>query len=289
MALNRLPWFFVGALALTPSACERSTPNHEAAPIAATAAPLGTNVVTIVAQEYALQLPDTIPAGLTTFKLRNDGKQIHEAVLVRLDDGKTGGDVIATSKTPGPDPAWVHWVGGPAAAIPGSGQQQPNVTMMLAPGHYAVLCGIPGSDGRPHWLSGMFKDFTVSPPATAAAAPTSDAVIGLVDYDFQVSTPITASTHSVRITNGGMQDHHMIIFRLAPGKSMADLLAWLDTPKGPPPMTWASGAGTLSPGNVAYLNADFPPGEYVLLCFLPDTHDGKTHITHGMHKQFTVT
>jgi uncharacterized cupredoxin-like copper-binding protein len=277
-----------GVLALMTSACERSTPGHDtAAAVQAAAAPTAANVVTIVAHEYALQLPDTIPAGLTTFRLRNDGKQTHEAALVRLDDGKTGADVIAGSKTPGPDASWAHWVGGPAAAIPGGGQQ-PSVTVVLAPGHYAVLCGVPGPDGRPHWLSGMFKDFTVSPSATAAAAPTSDAAVTLVDYDFQFATPMTAGTHTVRVTNSGMQDHHMIIFRLAPGKSMADLLTWLNSETGPPPMVWASGAGALSPGTVAYLNADFPPGEYVLLCFLPDTRDGKPHIAHGMRKQFTV-
>ena len=84
-------------LALT--ACHRSTPTRDA-------------VVTIVARDYALQLPDTIPAGLTTFALRNEGALPHEAAFVRLDSGKTIADVMAADTVPGPDPAWMHWIGG---------------------------------------------------------------------------------------------------------------------------------------------------------------------------------
>jgi hypothetical protein len=30
------------------------------------------------------------------------------------------------------------------------------------------------------------------------------------------------------------------------------------------------------------------PGNYVMLCFLPDAKDGKPHLDHGMVKEFTV-
>jgi hypothetical protein len=33
---------------------------------------------------------------------------------------------------------------------------------------------------------------------------------------------------------------------------------------------------------------EFTPGEYGMLCFIPDAKDGKPHIAHGMMKQFTV-
>jgi len=36
------------------------------------------------------------------------------------------------------------------------------------------------------------------------------------------------------------------------------------------------------------VDLDLAPGEYGLLCFLPDAKDGKPHFVHGMHKQITV-
>ena len=36
------------------------------------------------------------------------------------------------------------------------------------------------------------------------------------------------------------------------------------------------------------LTASFTPGDYTLLCFVPDAKDGKPHIAHGMVKNFTV-
>ena len=270
VAHYRITWLVVGTFALT--ACQRSTPARDA-------------VVSIVAREYALQLPDTLPAGPTAFALRNEGTQPHEAAFVRLDSGKTVADVVAADTVPGPDPAWMHWIGGPAS-FPGGPQS--TVTLMLEPGHYAVICGVPGADGKPHFMSGMIRSLTVTPSGPMAAAPTSDIAVRLVDYDFQLATPISAGIHTMAITNGAAQDHHLMMFRLAPGKSIADLLAWLQAAKGPPPLAWASGMTGLSHGNTAYLTVDFIPGTYAMICFLNDDHDNKPHVEHGMQKAFIV-
>jgi hypothetical protein len=258
------------ALAVTAAGCQR-------APTPA--------IVTIVAHEYALQLPDTLPAGVTTVRLRNEGKEPHEAAFVRVDDGKTVADVIAAINTPGPDPAWMHWVGGPAA-FPGGGP--PTVALTLTPGHYVVLCSVPGADGHPHAMSGMIRALTVVPSSQSAATPVSDAAVTMVDYAFRWSAPIRAGTHTLGVTNTATQGHHMILVRLAPGKSLPDLLRWFGDGKGAPPMMWGSGVTDLSPGTTAYITADFSAGTYALLCFLPDVGDGKPHIAHGMQQQFTI-
>src|SRR5216117_759263 len=43
----------------------------------------GPSLITITATDYAFGVPDTIPAGLTTFRLVNQGKELHHANLVR--------------------------------------------------------------------------------------------------------------------------------------------------------------------------------------------------------------
>jgi hypothetical protein len=44
----------------------------------------------------------------------------------------------------------------------------------------------------------------------------------------------------------------------------------------------------MKPGDRELFGVNLEPGEYALLCFVPDDEDGKPHIQHGMAKQFTV-
>jgi hypothetical protein len=48
------------------------------------------------------------------------------------------------------------------------------------------------------------------------------------------------------------------------------------------------GTTVIAKGGVNYITAQFAPGEYGLICFMPDARDGKPHL-HGMMKQFTVS
>ena len=83
----------------------------------------GPNVVTITTTEYAFGMPDTLPAGLTAFRLVNQGKELHHASLVRLGGGKTAADFQAglesAMKSHEPPPAWVTFAGGPNAVTLG--------------------------------------------------------------------------------------------------------------------------------------------------------------------------
>src|SRR5437879_12009987 len=83
----------------------------------------GPNVVTLTATDFAFALPDTIPPGLTTFRLVNRGKELHHGSLVRLRDGKTVADfqaaLAAAMKNHTPPPPWMGFAGGPNAVAPG--------------------------------------------------------------------------------------------------------------------------------------------------------------------------
>ena len=43
------------------------------------------------------------------------------------------------------------------------------------------------------------------------------------------------------------------------------------------------------PGGKAFVEVDLAPGEYGLICFVPDSKDGKGHYRHGMAKKVTVS
>ena len=255
----------------------------------------GPSVVTITATDYAFGMPDTIPAGLTTFRLVNQGKELHHASLVRLGEGKSAADfqagLAAAMKSHTPPPSWMTFAGGPNAVTLGD---TAIATQMLEPGSYAFVCWIPSLDGIPHVMKGMMHPLLVTAgaaPAPAAVEPATDVTIKLTDYDFQLSQPLTAGKHVVRVENTGAQAHEIVIAALAPGKTLGDFIAWEEGgEKGPLPTgEWLGGVTTLDTGGHSQFATTFAPGSYLLLCFWPDAKDGKPHIMHGMAKQITVS
>jgi hypothetical protein len=253
----------------------------------------GPNVVTLTATDYAFALPDTIPAGLTLFRLVNQGKELHHGSLVRLRDGKTVADfqagLAAAMQSHAPPPEWMAFAGGPNAVTVGD---TGIATQVIEPGSYVFVCWIPSLDGVPHVMKGMLHPLVV----TASAAPTTpepatDVTIKLTDYDFQLSQPLTAGTHVVRVENAGAQGHEIAIAALAPGKTLRDFIAWeAGGEKGPLPTgQWLGGVTTLDVSGHSQFTTTFARGSYLLLCFWPDAKDGKPHLLHGMAKEIRIS
>src|SRR5437870_8919628 len=187
----------------------------------------GPSLITITATDYAFGVPDTLPAGLTTFRLVNQGKELHHANLVRLGEGKTVADfqagLAAAMKNHTPPPTWMGFAGGPNAVTLGDTGV---ATQTLEPGSYVFVCWIPSLDGVPHVMKGMMRRLVVTAGAAPAAEPAADVTIKLTDYDFQLSQPLTAGRHVVRVENAGAQAHEIVIAALGPGKTLRDFVAW---------------------------------------------------------------
>lgn len=45
----------------------------------------------------------------------------------------------------------------------------------------------------------------------------------------------------------------------------------------------------MTPGSNTYFDVDLTPGEYILICFVPDAKDGKPHVAHGMMQRVTIS
>ena len=108
-------------------------------------APADPTVVEVTATDYAFAMPDTLPSGVTTFRLINQGAELHHLVLTRIPDGMTAADFARLPE--GPPPAGTVMVGGPNPATPGGTVE---ATLDLAPGQYTVVCIIPSPDGKAH-------------------------------------------------------------------------------------------------------------------------------------------
>jgi hypothetical protein len=248
------------------------------------------NVVTVIAREYAFQMPDSIPAGLTTFRLIDQGKEPHHLYVMKLEEGKKASDMFAALKAMGPaggpPPTWMHPVGGPNAPVVGG---ESNATLMLEPGEYAAFCIIPTPKGAPHFMLGMIKGFTVTPSAKPAAAlPEADLTITLTDYDFVLSQPLTSGRHVIAITNAATQPHEVVINRFSEGQTNAQFAAWGEKPDGKSiPAHGMGGVTDILPGKTVVIENDFPPGRYGFVCFTRDKN-GKPHHMLGMQKEFIV-
>jgi hypothetical protein len=222
---------------------------------------------------------------MTTFRLVNDGATLHHLLIARLDSGKTLADLQAALKNPGPPPRWMVMVGGPNAPDPKS---EANATLDIAAGNYALICFVDVPGGVPHFAQGMIKALTVTPSgASVAAAPVATDSIALSDYSFKLSRPLSAGSHTFRVVSEAEQPHEVQLIKLAPGKSTADILGWMKSPKGPPPGSAVGGTAPAEKGLAVFFTADLTAGDYLLICFLP-AQDGKPHFQHGMMLTQTV-
>ena len=251
-------------------------------------------VVTVHASEFAFTAPKSIAAGQTTFRLVNDGKQLHHITILKLEQGKTMKDLEAAMKDPNaPPPKWLVSVGGPNAAVPGATIE---ATLDLTPGNYVLACFVPSpGESVPHVMKGMITPLTVTAAggvtqagATYAPTPTPDVHLVLKDYGFTFSKPITAGKHTIHVMNEGPQEHEVIMLKLAPGKHVADFNNWVLTEmKGPPPAMPIAGMAGMANGRTGIFTDDFTPGTYAITCFVP-APDKKMHSEHGMSLEFEV-
>jgi hypothetical protein len=243
-------------------------------------------VVQVVTHDFAFVLPDSLPAGLTTFRLRNEGRQPHHLMLYRLEPGKGLADVFRALRAGGAHPGWMHAVGGPNA-VPRGGVAVG--TVRLTPGRYVAFCHVKGPDQVIHFAKGMLKALTVTAPIGPAAAwPPADLTVTLREYTFTWSRPPSRGWHRIEVRNLGRQRHEVILSRLAPGKTSQDFIRWMNTQQGPPPVVPWGGATDLPAGGRMLLDVYFEPGAYSTVCRVRDAGNGRPHDEHGMYAEFRV-
>jgi uncharacterized cupredoxin-like copper-binding protein len=256
----------------------------EKAPETAQPVAVAPPTVHVTATDFAFEAPDSLPGGLTTFHLMNNGKELHHLVLMRLAEGQTIAD-LQKMNLGGPIPSTVVLIGGPNPALP---QNSAEATVNLKPGKYALFCVIPGQDGKPHIMKGMIRELTVTPSEAVVTEPVADITIKLADYSYEISPALTAGRHTIKVEDSGPQPHELVLVKLEPGKTVEQMLAWTEKMQGPPPGTFLGGVSPITVGEASYITVDLTPGDYGLLCFVSDPADMKPHFMHGMMKQITV-
>src|ERR1019366_130498 len=194
-------------------------------------------------------------------------------------------------KKPGALPAWALFAGGPNVPEPGTAS---DATLDLAPGNYAIICILNMPGGVPQFMRGMVRPLTVTAaPATAAGTPkavlpVADNMITLIDYTFALAKPITTGTHTFQVVTALGQPHEVLVVRLNAGKTGQQYVDWIQSMRGPAPGRAMGGTAAAAAGVAQLFTITFEPGDYLLICLVPDAKNGKLHFMNGMMQVVTV-
>ena len=125
----------------------------------------GLEEVDVAGSEYQFSgVPDSVPAGQVAFNFTNDGEELHEMILARINDPDNTVEDILDMPEDEQEGAvtTVEFL----FALPGESDAQ---AVDLQAGEYAIVCFSPvgttgpetQGDGPPHVAKGMYDQFTV--------------------------------------------------------------------------------------------------------------------------------
>ena len=239
------------------------------------------NIVTFSASDSRLEGPEQLPAGQTTVRLRNRGKEPHQLKFLKLEEGKSPADLATTLKSlTGAVPSWAKYMGGPNGADAGKVSE---ATLYLEPGTYVVICGVPG---KHHLRNAPQKIVRVRDTASPPAEFRGNFHMAMFEYEFVVVQPLRKGRHSFYVINRGSQVHQVTFVRLDPGASASDVLTALNQDKPSPlPGKLIGGMSGLEPGRDGTFTAELTPGRYAIMCLFGN---GESHAAKGMVTNFTI-
>ncbi len=259
-------------------------------------APNAPNVVDIVVTGHALELPETIASGWTTFRLKNRSTDVHFGVLELMPDGRTVEDSIAEVVPVFQDgldrinagdpnafdafgnlPAWyfdVIFMGGPGLVAPG---ETAETTVFLEPGTYVMECYVI-TDGDFHSSHGMLEGFEVTAEDSGAPEPTADLEVTVSSDgssgDIQIDGEIRPGKQTIAVhfadqtVHGNFLGHDLHIARIDDESQTEDLETWMSWITGletPAPAHFIGGTHEMPAGSTAYIDVVLKPGTYVLV------------------------
>lgn len=226
-----------------------------------------------------LTLKNTLPVGydFTLYRV-HDGVSVDraEAGIDELEQAFDGPDAGAAV---GRFLALADIVGG--AIVPAGVEQV--VYLDLHPGTYVFDVGEQDGPAN-HYLVLAVNE------GPAGTAPAADLELHMKEFSFDFPDVVPAGSQMWHVQNSGSQPHFAVLFKLQPGATKDDLLAFLgsDEPSGPPPADYSGFLEAVTAGQSYYLPVDMAPGDYAAVCFVPDLATGQPHAMLGMIDEFRV-
>jgi hypothetical protein len=244
------------------------------------------NAIVVRGSDYAFTMPDSVPAGLTTFLFTSTGKVRHELNISRLKPDVSMDSLLATVRA---DESVKDLIEGPVGVLfaePGDSSSA-GLTVDLKPGErYAVICIFADSAGaKRHFDLGMYKQVTVTGTSSATQQLAADTIIA-TDYAFQYPRELPPGRRTFVMRNDGKQRHQFGIELLRKGvtvdsvmkvaKAGGDVFALMEGAYG----LLHARAGTQHIGGLTM--ELLPEREYLITCYFRDTPQSPEHVDLGM-------
>ena len=228
---------------------------------------------TATVTDEGIEFTSDLSAGLATISVENNRSEgIFSATVARLNDGVTVEEV----REAGDEAIFMlTFYGG--ISVP-AGETR-SYTVALIAGEYGFF----ETDGNEDAAT-----FTVADGEPSdVAEPEADVNVALVDFAFGVPGFMPAGPNVWHIDNVGDQWHHMAVFPVDEGTTIADVRLLLGSDDGGPEPAFIT--EPIGADVEMWTTIDLEPGTYVALCFLPDiAGDFSPHFNHGMVQIFVV-
>lgn len=130
---------------------------------------------------------------------------------------------------------------------------------------------------------------TAASPAISSASGAQTITLKGADFSFEGPAEVQSGWVTVNFQNVGLQAHHAQFARLNDGVTPQQLQDALKQSEGAAMalVTLVGGPSVIDPNGNANVTMNLAPGQYMVLCFLPDT-DGAPHLAKGMASMLTV-
>lgn len=245
-------------------------------------------IVDVKAMDYAFGMPDEIPSGWVTFKMKNMGKEEHVAVVIQYSDTVSFPylkSLIHQAISSGELEDFQRMYALEKAIKGGPGLLSPNktgeTTVFLEPGIYAFSCGVESANGKHHYQRGMMRAFKVINKKTKADKPEATVDITLSSFAISTEQSIGSGEQVFNVKFEDYDGHDVHLARLKPNQDLKSLEKWMLEVKMPSPYEFLGGVEQVPQGMSSSFKANLHPGRYALV-----SH-GLTEA--GMSEEFRVS
>lgn len=220
--------------------------------------------------EYAISMTGTLETGRNLVRVRDDGEQVHELRIARLDVGKTLEDARAYFEDGGEGPApWMTPIAATSMITPGVSTGI--VADLDVAGTYLFRCDVFDARFTPHAALGMLTAVEVAPGSAPRDAGAPDLTVPVTDQD---PTIHAFAAGERRIAFENRTGVRIDVAILDGGTAEIDALdEWLSEGQpGTSPITFHGGADVPA-GATREILVDLAPGTYRLLTTLHHADD----------------
>ena len=243
--------------------------------------------------DRSIEVPEIVPAGLTTIRLQNDGSSPHSISVLRVRDRHTPAELKIGSLNRNFPTAWAPPLATIWAVQPGESTE---FTVRLVPGTHAATDWSSDASGIPWTAFGLYAGFEVVEETSVAIEwPTDVIEIGVEDFKFTGLTDLKAGEHKFMFKNTSTDQLHELVFvPLDDGLTAQDLFGEfryrVRDERIDSAMEGAFGIGYIGWGETVVHSLNIPAGEYAVVDLAPSefSFGAPPHVSMGMLEQITV-